>query len=410
VTRHFSLKELQQARAAIAAAGAARHIAIVVHSLSSGGAQRRLVSLANAFAAADREVDLVALRGSGEIRHLLDERVRVTVLVSVAKPVWKPWFFDGWAPLRRWVREHRPDVVLAGITTVHAAAAMAVRELDRPPHLVLRASRHPVRRYPWSRPLKRAFEPLARRVRAPIYRRADLILAVSRETADAVAEQCLEPRRCVVLPNPVLTSAFVADVRAKRRIALPAEAPLVLAIGRLSYQKRFDLLLEAFSKVRRETEAQLVILGEGRLRQSLERKARKLGLSDSVTMPGQVDDIADWLARADVVVSTSAFEGSPAVIIEALAAGVPVVASRCPGGSAELLEQWPCGMLVPPGDPGATAAAVLDILRQHRSRAPAQDAFDEYTVDASARAYLEQLDRLVAAPAQSTEPPLDRAA
>jgi glycosyltransferase involved in cell wall biosynthesis len=111
-----------------------------------------------------------------------------------------------------------------------------------------------------------------------------------------------------------------------------------------------------------------------------------------------------------VLVSTSAFEGSPAVIIEALAAGVPVVASRCPGGSAELLEQWPCGMLVPPGDPGATAAAVLDILRQHRSRAPAQDAFDEYMVDASARAYLEQLDRLVAAPAQSTESPLDRAA
>jgi glycosyltransferase involved in cell wall biosynthesis len=380
----------------------------VVHSLNSGGAQRRLVSLANAFAAAGREVDLVALRGGGEIHHLLDERVRVTVLASKPKPVWMPWFFDGWVPLRRWVRAHRPDVVLAGITTVHAAAAMAVREIDRPPHLVLRASRHPVRRYPWSRPLKRALEPLARRVRAPIYRRADLVLAVSRETAHAVAGQCIAPERCLVLPNPVLTSAFVADVRSKRLVTLPADVPLVLAIGRLSYQKRFDLLLEAFAKVRRETEAQLVILGEGRLRQRLERKARKLGLTGSVTMPGEVDDVADWLARADVLVSTSAFEGSPAAIIEALAAGVPVVASRCPGGSAELLEQWPCGMLVPPGDPAATAEAVLDILRQRRSRAPAEESFDEYTVDASARAYLEQLDRLAAG--QSSESLLDRAA
>ena len=161
---------------------------------------------------------------------------------------------------------------------------------------------------------------------------------------------------------------------------------------------------------KRDMKAQLVILGEGRLRQSLERKVRKLGLTDSVAMPGEVDDIAEWLARADVLVSTSAFEGSPAAIIEALAAGVPVVASRCPGGSAELLEQWPCGMLVPPSDPAATAQAVIEILRERRSRAPAEDSFDEYTVDASARAYLEQLDRLVAGSAEGAESPLHRAA
>ena len=76
-------------------------------------------------------------------------------------------------------------------------------------------------------------------------------------------------------------------------------------------------------------------------------------------MPGAVPDVGAWLAGADLLVSTSAYEGSPGVLIEALAAGVPVVATRCPGGSQQLLADGRGGRLVADGDPGAAAKAIL---------------------------------------------------
>src|SRR5215210_1886950 len=122
----------------------AHHIAIIVHSLSSGGAQRRLATLANAFAVAGRKVDFVALRRGGAVHNLLDPRVGVVVLNERPRPVWKPWAFEGWGRLTRWIEQHRPDVVLAGINTVHGTAVVAAERLttDRP-LLVLRASQHP---------------------------------------------------------------------------------------------------------------------------------------------------------------------------------------------------------------------------------------------------------------------------
>lgn len=375
----------------------AQRIAVLVHSLNSGGAQRRLVTLANAFAAAGRVVDFVALRRGGDVDRLLDPAVRLSVLDERAKPLWKPWMFEGRRALRDWLATRRPDVLLAGITTVHGSALHAARAIKRQrPLVALRASRHPRRDFPWSRPFKRLFEPVERATRRGLYDRADLVIAVSGETAAALRAEMTHPERCIVLPNPAITPEFTASLsRTPDHRWIGGDVPLVIGVGRLAWQKRFDLLIEALAIVRCKREVRCIILGEGRFRGELERQVARRGLGDAVELPGNVADVGGWMAAADVMVSTSAFEGSPAVLIEALAAGLPVVATRCPGGSVELLGDGMGGILVPMDDAVATADAILEMLNRPRDREKLRRVAEPYTVEASAAAYLDALDTAV---------------
>ncbi len=399
MTKYYPTEQFRLAEPVDPAIGrSARRIAIVVHSLNAGGAQQRLVTLANAFAEAGRQVDFVALRGGGDVDRLLDPRVRVTVLKPRPKPLWKPWFFEGWGRLGAWLSSHRPDVVLGGATTVHFSAlvACATRHAKRRPLLVLRASRHPERDFPWSRPFKRLFEPVERAARWRIYNRADLVIAVSGETAQALRPRLDRPERCTEIANPVVTPAFVASLgKDPPHPWLAGPVPAIVAVGRLAWQKRFDLLLDALAIARRTREVRLIILGEGHLRRRLEGKVRRLDLSDAVAMPGRVADVGAWIGHSRLLVSTSAFEGSPAALVEALAASVPVVATGCPGGSQELLAEASAGMLVPMDDPDATAAAILATLDQPRRAAKPTPLVAKYTAGASAASYLAALDQAV---------------
>jgi len=357
-----------------------------------------LVSLANAFVEAGRGVHFVALRRGGDVDALLDPRVLVSVLDERPRPRWKPWTFEGWGRLAEWIERHRPDVVLAGVNTVHAAATVAsARAVDARPVLVLRASQYPARSFPWSSPYKKLREPVEQWTRRRLYDRAALVIAVSTEVREALAARMRDSGRCVALPNPVITPGFIAE------LSKPADhpwlrdgGPVILAVGRLVWSKRFDLLLEALAVVRRSVPARLVILGEGKSRADLEAHAERLGLKDAMAMPGAVSNIASWLAGADLLVSTSAYEGSPAVLIEAMAAGVPVVATRCPGGSEELLADGAGGTLIPMDDAEAAAAAILRELEAKRDPALLKRSVSQYSVEASAAAYLAALDQAVA--------------
>ncbi len=103
-------------------------------------------------------------------------------------------------------------------------------------------------------------------------------------------------------------------------------------------------------------------MGEGNLRPQLERQVEALGIGHVVDLPGHVDEVGPWMANADVLVSSSLFEGSPGVLIEGLAAGCPIVATDCPGGSVELIRNDEAGLLVPTGNVDALADAIVDAL------------------------------------------------
>ena len=348
-------------------------IAILVHSLNEGGAQQRLVALANRFASRGHAVDYVAVSGAGTAGRQLGEDVRQLGLVPNGKHPWVR-IMAGFGALRRYLALRQPAVLMAGSNRVHAVAAAACAGLARPPLLVLRIAGHPLRQLPWSRPWKRVRETWLRPVERWALGRADLVVAVSKECAAATATMIPDRTRVTSIPNPTITEEFRAS------LALPADHrwfdaadeggdPVILGIGRISTSKNFETLVEAVATVNRSLPVRLILLGDGKRRGAIEALVARRGLGDRVELMGHVSPVGGWLARADLLVSSSLWEGSPGVIIEAFEAGLPVVATACPGGSVELLESGTGGMLVPMRDPAAMARAIIAMLGRPRDRA-----------------------------------------
>jgi glycosyltransferase involved in cell wall biosynthesis len=159
-------------------------------------------------------------------------------------------------------------------------------------------------------------------------------------------------------------------------------------------QKDFPTLLKAFARVRAVREARLVILGEGKKRIELETLAQELGVAAEVDLPGWVDNPFAWMARAAVFVLSSAYEGLPGVLIQALACGCPVVSTDCPSGPAEILAGGTYGPLVPVGDDQALANAIFAVLSAPPDRDRLRARAAMFSMDRAVDQYLRHLEAL----------------
>jgi glycosyltransferase involved in cell wall biosynthesis len=366
----------------------AARIAVLLHSLDAGGgAQRRVVELVNGFVAAGRSVELFVADPKGELRDLLSPAVRVVALDRRG------------AALRGNLERNPPDALLAGAAAVHNLAVWAMPR-PRPFPLVLRASSHPFRNFPWSMPWQWLREPLRRRRRIMRYASADLIFAVSEDIAAAI-RRALPNARVIVSHDPVVTDPFLAGADARISVPWPEDhrAPLVLGIGRLALAKDFPTLLRAFALLRAKRPARLAIVGGGSQpeRRALLSLADKLGISEDFALPGETNAVAAWLRRADLFVSSSLWEGAPGALIEALAMGCPAVATSSAGSAAQLLRGGELGAIVPPGDPQAMAAAMAAQLDDPPDPALLAAAVEPYRERRQAANYLTAIDECLRA-------------
>jgi glycosyltransferase involved in cell wall biosynthesis len=206
----------------------------------------------------------------------------------------------------------------------------------------------------------------------------------------------VEAERLAVVYDPALSREDIA-----RAATLAAATPrqsrrLFVGVGRLAPQKNFSLLIEAFARIAEEGD-RLAIVGEGPERRRLERLTARLGVADKVDMPGHVADVVPWLAAADVFVLSSRYEGVPAAVLEALAVGVPIVATDCCVSMGELLGGGALGRLTPPGD----SVALADAMRQAAESEPRDPAAmraqaERFTVERSGSRYLVVMNSAVA--------------
>ena len=200
----------------------------------------------------------------------------------------------------------------------------------------------------------------------------DRIVAVSGELAAAIGERLrIDSQRLGTIPNGIDIAGILAAARAPVSHPFFAEGnpPVILGIGRISHQKNFESLVRAFARVRRLRPARLLILGSGSARRAhrLQALATRLGVDADVDLAGYVPNPAAYLSRAALFVLSSRWEGASNTLLEALACGCPVVATRAETGVSEVLLNGRTGPLVPVDDDRALADAILTRLAQPRA-------------------------------------------
>jgi glycosyltransferase involved in cell wall biosynthesis len=395
-----------------------QHVALLMANLEGGGVQRIMLHLARALADRGHRVDLLVYKAQGDFVDSVPSGIRVVALetapgwmgrlhafraapehlIQLALPVLLPLKSQGalrcLPALVRYLREERPAVLLSAEPDLNLVALWARRlagvyvrtviseHIHLPSHLRYGAKR---RKWRW-----RFIVPLIRRT----YPEADRIIAVSRGVADDLRTLAgLPPELVTTVYNPVVDSELAKKAEAPVDHAWfkPGAPPVIIAVGRLTEQKDFSTLLQAFAQVRAQRQARLLILGEGELRRKLEALARELGVDQDVSLPGFASNPFAYMARAAVFVLSSAYEGLPGVLIEALACGCPVVSTDCPSGPAEILENGQYGRLVPVGDQAAMAQAILSTLEAPPDRGLLQKRASLFSVDRAVEQYLEVL-------------------
>ena len=318
------------------------HIAFVLPSLGAGGTEHVVSLLSNYLAGLGWIVTLFVFED--EITPFYEHDPRITI-VPLGRPRRPRSRFGPVGAVRQRVRLLRhalvatqPDLILSFIIRTNVIAVLAATRLHIP--VIVSEQNNPKRQSPgliWAA------------LRRYAYTRSAGLITMTRG-----AMNCFPPsmrRTGWVIPNPSYCP-----------IPLDPRRPMdkrIVAVGRLVWQKGFDLLLHAFARIASaHPEWTLTIWGEGPERQSLEKLLRPLGITGRAFMPGCTERPGSWLAEADILVLSSRFEGWGMVVGEAMAAGLPAVAFDCPFGPSQMIRHGYSGLLVPEGNVEALADAL----------------------------------------------------
>jgi glycosyltransferase involved in cell wall biosynthesis len=294
-------------------------------------------------------------------------------------------------PLIRYLRKERPAALLSDKDKVNRVA-LAARWLARSPtRVVVRMGTTVSKNLERRSALDRWIQYTSLRL---FYHFADGIVTPSQGAADDLAQIArLASSRVSVVPSPVVTADLtrLSQIPPQHPWLRDKTSPVILGVGELSARKDFATLLRAFAQLRAQRACRLVIYGEGRQRETLLALAKALGVQSDIDLPGFTSNPYAEMAAADVFALTSICEGSPVVLMEALAVGTPAIATDSPSGPREILDGGRYGPLVAVGDVDALATGLAQLLDQPTSRMQLQQAAQRYTAAASARRYLEVL-------------------
>jgi glycosyltransferase involved in cell wall biosynthesis len=323
--------------------GHAKRVAICLPDMGGGGAERVALEIIRELLEAGHKVDLVLVRARGELLPLVPSAVRIIDLGASR-------MLGALAPLTRYFRRERPDAVQVSMWPLTTIAILAHR-LSRSRALLM-TSDHIAFSHAGG------WDKLVIRLTAgPLYRLADQRVVVSSGTAQDLSELTgLKRDRFELIYNPISPPRNIRSTPDIDRLWEGAKTRII-AVGSLKRAKNHALLLRAFARLGRE-DAKLMILGEGPLRGDLEALAAELKIADDVIMPGFAIDPWPFYASASLFVLSSDWEGFANVVLEALAAGLPVVSTDCPSGPSEILDRGRFGRLVPMGDEAALAEAM----------------------------------------------------
>jgi glycosyltransferase involved in cell wall biosynthesis len=341
-----------------------KKVCFVLPSLSGGGAERVAVHVLNALDPLAWDRSMYLFRREGPYLDAVDGSIALSSGASGSR-------LGRWLAMRRFFVETRPDLIVAFLSYLSVQSAASAARIGA---RVIFDQGTPISAflndpdYHWRLPWHRRMFSWASRLG---YQRADAVVATSTGVAeDLVAKFGVAADRIHVVPNPIDLHAIT---RASNEAIDPAyetalASPVIVAAGRLADVKNYPLLIEAVALLRARVPVRLLILGSGGLESSLRALVSQKRLSHAVTFAGFQSNPWKYMARADVFALSSRYEGFGNVLVEAMACGVPVVATSSPG-TREIVSVGLDGLLVDRHEPEDLAAALARVLEDSQLRA-----------------------------------------
>lgn len=360
-----------------------KKLAAFMPSLDGGGAERVTILLLNELAKRGYSIDLLVANSKGVYREMVHPAINIIDFE-------KNRIATCLLPLKRYLQTNQPASLLSVMNYTNVIAILAKKLAGVKCRLVLTEHNNAEQALRNSPSFKYK---IVNWLTQWLYRRADVVVCVSEGVADSIHNVLGIPREQLsVIYNPVIHPGI--SLNADKEISHPFlpdnGVPLLVAVGRLTAQKNFPNLIQAFKLVRQTIPAKLAILGEGEERDRLTTLTASLGLEQDILMPGFVDNPYAWMRRADVFVLSSSWEGLPTVLIEALACGAKVVSTDCPSGPIEILENGRWGELVKMEDAEALAEGIKKILSVEQ-RLLLEQRLEVFTIGYATDKYIEIL-------------------
>jgi GalNAc-alpha-(1->4)-GalNAc-alpha-(1->3)-diNAcBac-PP-undecaprenol alpha-1,4-N-acetyl-D-galactosaminyltransferase len=352
-------------------------VTLVIPALTSGGAERVLVMLAQGFLQRGHSVTVITLSSKDTDFYSLPpaiERVALNLRQKSSNLMHGIWnTIVRLMQLRQVVRETQPDIVISFMASMNIFTTIALFKTKLP---VIGTEHCSAKMFPCGQPWE-----LFRR---PTYRGLHKLVSVSQGVDSEMA--WLPKAKRTVIYNPFLLPKNFQDKIIHYPNGVNPDKKWIITMGRLIPEKGFDLMLTAFQKIAdRYPEWQLLILGEGELRHNLEILRENLGLSESVVFTGSISNPFPFLKHSQLFVLSSQTEGFPMSLGEALACGLPVIATNCSSGIRELMRDGIDGILIPNQDVAALAAAMerlmSDELERNRLATLTVEVLERFSLD-----------------------------
>ena len=333
-----------------------QRIAFFLPNLYGGGAERVSVNLLKGMVERENLVlDLVLGIAEGSFLEQVPEGVNIINLKS-------PRVATAILPLVKYLKTVQPDALLSHLGHANVIALVANKLAGSKTRLAV--VEHNTLSVADAVSIRAKITPWFMK---QFYPSADAIIGVSQGVSrDLESQLGFDSDSVTTIYNPVINRELLAkaNTTVDHPWLQPGQPPVFLAVGRLTAQKDFTNLIQAFASVRQNKTARLIILGEGELRSELEELARSLGVKDDLDLPGFADNPYGYMARASAFVLSSRYEGLPTALIEAMACGCPVVSTDCPSGPQEILQGGKYGALVPIQNSKSLSEAMLGVLEQ----------------------------------------------